>query len=150
LDVSSTYYNPAGSLDAGQVHFPWRDGQFDVILAVSLFTHLLPAASQRYLTESSRLLKVGGRLFATWFLWRQSSASNPEAVRFFPIDCRSHRIRSLEVPEGAVSLRSHGVFRMYRNSGLRIVRLVAGHWETGEHCAPPFQDILVAQKGHAT
>jgi SAM-dependent methyltransferase len=44
---------------------PFGDGSFDVVLAVSVFTHFTEAEQFAWLAEIRRLLKPGGRLVAT-------------------------------------------------------------------------------------
>ena len=65
-DVTNGEYNPRGSQRASEYTFPYADASFDVALATSLFTHLKPFESQRYLGETARTLRPGGRLVGTW------------------------------------------------------------------------------------
>src|SRR5687767_15011180 len=64
LDVGNTQYNTRSSRAASAVRFPDDDASFDFVFATSVFTHLLPDAAARYLAESRRVLRPGGRLFA--------------------------------------------------------------------------------------
>ena len=68
VDVRSEVYNPSGSVAPERFRFPYDDGAFTFALASSLFTHLVPAALERYLSELARVLEPGGRLMATFFL----------------------------------------------------------------------------------
>ena len=61
-DLRNSAYNPGGTLDAGSYRFPYDDAAFDLVIATSLFTHLLPAAAEHYLAEAARVLTPGGRL----------------------------------------------------------------------------------------
>jgi SAM-dependent methyltransferase len=65
LDVRSDYYNPTGSISPDSVTFPSQDGVFSLAFAASLFTHLKEGAARRYLSESRRVLRQGGRLIAS-------------------------------------------------------------------------------------
>jgi SAM-dependent methyltransferase len=60
LDVHSSLYNPTGSLDAGSARLPAADQSVDMVIAASLFTHLLEPAFRHYLAEIRRCLQPGG------------------------------------------------------------------------------------------
>ena len=68
MDVFNEYYNPGSKTEACDYRFPFPDGSFDFIYLTSVFTHLLRPDVEQYLSEISRLLSDGGRLFSTWFL----------------------------------------------------------------------------------
>jgi SAM-dependent methyltransferase len=61
-------YNPSGSIKPSEFTFPYPDGEFDFAFATSLFTHLLPPATNRYLKEIGRVLRPGGTCLVTFFL----------------------------------------------------------------------------------
>jgi SAM-dependent methyltransferase len=67
-DLHNSVYNPAGRERPESYRFPYEDGSFDLAIATSVFTHLLPEAADHYLAEAARVLAPNGRLFATWFL----------------------------------------------------------------------------------
>jgi ubiquinone/menaquinone biosynthesis C-methylase UbiE len=77
-DVHNTAYNPDGVEVASEYTFPYPDAAFDVAIAVSVFTHLLPESADRYLSEASRVLAPGGRMLLTWFLLTDPPAPAPE------------------------------------------------------------------------
>ena len=68
VDAANDMYNPVGSVDPTAVEFPYGDGEFDLVIAGSLFTHLRsPEVARRYLDETARVLVPGGAAFTTWF-----------------------------------------------------------------------------------
>lgn len=67
-DFYHPLYNPNGRETATAARFPVEDGSVDFVVATSLFTHLSRGVFERYLSEVARVLSVGGRLFATFFL----------------------------------------------------------------------------------
>lgn len=68
IDAVNEMYNPAGAVDPTLVTFPYEDGEFDLVIAGSLFTHLQSAeVAGRYLDELARVLRPGGAAFTTWF-----------------------------------------------------------------------------------
>jgi SAM-dependent methyltransferase len=127
------------------VRFPFSDASFDVVIAVSVFTHLLPETALTYLKESHRVLSPGGRLFTTWFVWPTETSATMAAVAEFPVDCGSYRIATRDNPEAVVAFLEPSVIDMYRTAGLQITKTVQGNWIRDEHRLP-YQDILVAIK----
>ena len=67
-DVYSGQYNPAAAPRRASTSFPYGDGEFDVVLLSSVFTHMLPDDVAHYLDEIGRVMKPGGRSMITWFL----------------------------------------------------------------------------------
>ncbi|HEX6388809.1 MAG TPA: methyltransferase domain-containing protein, partial [Solirubrobacteraceae bacterium] len=65
-DVHNPRYNPRGSQPADAYTFPYGEERFDFAFATSLFTHLQPAAIDRYLREIGRVLRPGGRALVTF------------------------------------------------------------------------------------
>ena len=68
VDLVNATYNPRAEATAASFRFPYDDEAFDLVIATSVFTHLLPEESSNYLTEIGRVLAPAGRLFSTWFL----------------------------------------------------------------------------------
>lgn len=59
--------NPRGTADV--LPFPAPDRSVSLIVAWSVFTHVNQAAAAFYLRETARVLRPGGLLFSTWFLF---------------------------------------------------------------------------------
>jgi SAM-dependent methyltransferase len=66
-DVHYIGLNPDGTRD--HLPFPAQDQSFSLVLATSVFTHLLDTDAIFYLRECARVLRPGGVLDATWFLF---------------------------------------------------------------------------------
>ena len=58
-DIRTSLYNPDGELEPEAFAFPWPDESFDLVIATSLFTHLMPEAASHYLAEIARVLPPG-------------------------------------------------------------------------------------------
>lgn len=145
LDIANSFYNPRGRLRPEDLAFPFPECRFDVVIGVSVFTHMLPDAILRYLHETHRMLRPGGRLFATWFVWRRDVPATDEALNLFPVDCGSHRVATRDTPEAVVAISESAVLESYRVARLNVMRTVEGNWRRGEH-ALPYQDTIVASK----
>lgn len=147
VDVFSGVYNPGAGTSAESFRFPYADADFDVVLLVSVFTHMLPADMAGYLSEIARVLKPGGRMFATYYLMNDAvrgllaqGRSNPDFTtrygRFWVADPAS--------PEDAVAYEESLVLAMLEREGLALAKTVPGRWcgREGENG----QDMLVAVK----
>lgn len=69
LDVQNERYNSGGRVAPTGMALPFQNGWFDVVIAMSLFSHLetIPAML-RYVAEAARVLRAGGRFLSTWYL----------------------------------------------------------------------------------
>jgi SAM-dependent methyltransferase len=152
LDVKNRYYNPAGKTPPHAATFPYPDASFDLAIAVSVFTHLLPDAFDRYLAESARVLKPGGRLFATFFLFNPATA---EALRkkssglSFAHGHEFYAVEDAARPELAVCYQEEHVRKKLEAAGLRPSGPIRyGSWRNNEQDAVSsrYQDILIATK----
>jgi SAM-dependent methyltransferase len=145
VDIANSFYNPRGRLDGKDARFPFDDATFDVAIAVSLFTHVLPDTARRYMSEVARVLKPSGRLFATWFLWPPAGAPTDVALKEFPHARDGCRVASTRKPEAVVSFSDVVVGEMYTAASLRVTATVGGNWSAGVHTLP-YQDMIVAVK----
>jgi SAM-dependent methyltransferase len=139
-DLRNSTYNPGGTLDPGSYRFPYEDRAFDLVIATSLFTHLLPAAAAHYLAEAARVLAPGGRLFCTWLLF---SAQRPAPAAFAELDGTS-RVADRAMPESAVAYDERWVTRCLDAHRLSLDVLAHGTWSGLE--GGSFQDVVVAHR----
>ena len=148
-DLYNRRYNPRGRHKDFEYRFPFDDASFDLVFAVSVFTHVLPDGAARYLAESARVLKPGGRFFATFFLLDDASIEAVETRRSaisFPIRFPVHRVHKKRVPEAAVALREDFVLPLCRDNGLEMESPRFGLWSGRATAYRGFQDLLVGRK----
>ncbi len=67
--------------NAAQPPLPFDDGCFDLIYAVSVFTHLGPAMEQPWLAELRRVLRPGGIALLTVYAAAAIESFSPETMR---------------------------------------------------------------------
>jgi SAM-dependent methyltransferase len=60
-DLYSREYNPNGQLSPETLQFPCGDQTIDVVVAASLFTHLLEQDARHYLCEMNRVMSRDGK-----------------------------------------------------------------------------------------
>ena len=123
----------------------------------TLFTHLLPPATERYLSELSRVLRPGGRWLATFFLIGEDGQPPispewlpppgwPEPVRFQqPID--HGRILDPDNPERAVAHEEDWLREAIERAGLSLRATHRGYWP-GRH-GLSYQDVLLGDRSPA-
>jgi SAM-dependent methyltransferase len=154
-DVYNKEYNPKGTLKASDYRLPYEDGTFDVIVLISVFTHMVPAEVEQYVGEIGRVLKQGGRVFASYFLITPESRQlmdSPASGMRFKHHLDPHWVISTKVPELAVAYDEPYIRELYVRSGLSGEPDLyvgawcgrAGHWPTDSGLGD--QDTLVAAK----
>jgi SAM-dependent methyltransferase len=67
-DVFNPGFNPDPSLPR-TARFPAKDNSVSLLLALSVFTHLVQSQAERYLDEVRRVLRPDGVMLATFFLF---------------------------------------------------------------------------------
>lgn len=148
-DVLNKGYNPKGKHDAADYRFPYPNESFDFVLLTSVFTHMLPAGMQNYLSEVSRVLKRGKRCLITYFLLNpESQALIAQGKSHFPFayEYGSYRLNDAAVPEAAVAYEERYVLGLFQENGLALVPPVHyGSW-CGRRACLDDQDIVVASK----
>ncbi|MEE8523241.1 MAG: class I SAM-dependent methyltransferase [Thermoanaerobaculia bacterium] len=143
-------YNPGGTLRAVDDRLPFADGSFDVVLASSLFTHLLSAETEHYLGEVSRVLAANGKAFVSFFLLNDESRAliAAEACGFrFETSAGEAHLHDVRNPEGAVAYDEAFIREVFRYHGLTVKEpLLYGCWCCRERFTS-YQDIVVATHG---
>ena len=144
-DLRNPAYNPGGARRADEYHFPYGDGAFDLVIATSLFTHLLAADADHYLAEAARVLAPGGRLLSTWYLIADEHRAAPPPP-FTRLDASAAwAVRNPEVPEEAVAFDERWLRDRLAARGFSWDALTGGAWRAGE--GRSLQDIVVAHRG---
>ena len=149
VDIYNKSYHPGGKYSAAEFRFPYDTNYFDFACATSLFTHMLPADTENYLSEISRVLKPGGRCFHTFFLLNEESTAliADGAGRFdFQYKRDGYVTVSRNDPEKAVAYDEARIRKLYQERGLRIDEPIHyGSW-CGRKRFLSGQDIIIAVK----
>lgn len=143
--LKNTLYSPSGS-DAKDYTFPFPDRTFDVVVAASVFTHLVPPSAVRYAGETARVLKDDGRALLSFFLRTEDYDDHAAEIK-----C-SHRyadysVADVESPETAIALDERWVLSMLRSAGLSVDDISYGSWNN--HRGGGLQDVIVVSRAHA-
>jgi SAM-dependent methyltransferase len=140
-------YNPDGEMSASQYQFPYSPEKFDFVVLVSVFTHMLDEDVRNYIGEIARVLRAGGRCFASFYLLnentKQGIAAGTSAFAF-SIPYRSCWIANADSPDGAVAHEESRVIGMVAAAGLILSEPISyGGWERHGQQA---QDVVVFEK----
>lgn len=148
LSVYNKHYNPSGQYQPSEYTFPFAAESFSFVMLGSVFTHMLPADVENYLSEIHRVLMRGGRCLITYFLLNDQSLRLLETGKStldFKHVLDGYRAVSRTSPEEAIAFDESWVRRLYKKVGLKIVRLDYGSWCGRENYAS-YQDLMLAVK----
>jgi SAM-dependent methyltransferase len=140
--VSHSHYRPDPSLPkATELKFPYPDESFDFAFAHSVFTHLLPDVTQHYFDQIARVLRPGGILYATWFLFDvgPSTWTHPLATEMQADPSGAFAVLNPTVPELAVAYSEPFVRSALANAGLTVTEPIHSGIAL-------LQDVIVARK----
>jgi SAM-dependent methyltransferase len=120
-DVYNREYNPSGHFPASEYRFPYSDDSFDLAVLFSVFTHMLVDDMENYVSEISRVLRPGGRCFATYFLINDESRElmkSGASSLVFNHDFGNYWTVSKRTPELSVGYDEGYVRQLYHGKGL--------------------------------
>lgn len=148
LDIRNAHYNRRGRIEPSAAVWPARDASATLVFAASLFTHLTNAAARRYIDESARVLRSGGRCVASFFLIDEESRPRIAAQRTEPklqFIGDDIAVQDENDHEAAIAYREEIVREMFTSAGFRVVEILYGMWcERAE--AKTYQDFVIAEK----
>jgi SAM-dependent methyltransferase len=141
-DRASTEKGEAATARIGEQQFLEKfQSYFDLVVAFSVFTHFDPKMAERYLAQTRRLLKPGGRALLTWFF---DHPNNEPERRLFSDDVfKDHNANS---PLLFALFSPVFVQRLGREAGLTVERISFGWWRDGKPSrlkAQHYQDIAI-------
>jgi len=143
---------------------PWdlKNDSFDLVTALSVWTHLNEAHAIYYLKEVERVLKKGGKAIISFFYlddkyFETLENRKDEKGKFH----KTNQLRWVfeekaynsehwfcpkwvKVPEDAIAIDKLGMDRLIENSSLKIDKYYSGNWK--ELPGFYFQDVIVFEK----
>lgn len=139
--LSNDLYNNVGQ-DAGEFVFPYDDNTFTIAAAISVYTHLLPNETNRYLAETARVLKPGGIAFSTFFI-DDGQDVLPDSFNF-PVKRNGYALMSEKVTRANVLYQHSYLTQMIEKNGLEVKEWIKGRWNNPTGI--DLQDTLVLIK----
>ncbi len=117
-DLLSLVYNPHGKTIT-DYRFPANDSSISLIIAVSVFSHLLYADANHYIRESSRVLMPGGYLHMTHFIMDYIRPRLGQRWTFAHKELNCY-VENLRYPEAAVAFDLSVITDMLSEHGLTL------------------------------
>jgi SAM-dependent methyltransferase len=123
--------------------FPLGPLQVDLVIAKSVFTHLMPSETRRYLAEIRRVLRPGGAAVVTAFLFESDSRTAAGRSLAFPRGSADATVRwrSDHFPWAAVAYEREHFLGLVSAAGLRAQWIYNG-FLPGDADPPRGQDVL--------
>ena len=142
-DLQSARYNPGAAAAAEEYRVPYADESFDFAILTSVFTHLPRGVAEHYLSELARVLRPGGRCFATYFLMNDEAVALMGGRGQFAVERDGCLVVDERVPERAVAFMEDDARAMHEAAGLPIEAVHYGSW-CGRERYVSMQDITVS------
>jgi Undecaprenyl-phosphate glucose phosphotransferase len=151
VDIYNKYYNPNGKLRSSKYEFPYADDMFDLVVLLSVFTHMLPEDMKNFFKQIARVLKPHGRCVITYFLLNQESLACIDAklnTILFPFEYTQGlcRIADQNNPELVVAYYESFIKDIYMKQGLSINEIIYGFWSGRKDFLNSLQDVIIAVK----
>ncbi|MBC8155567.1 MAG: methyltransferase domain-containing protein [Bacteroidetes bacterium] len=148
-DVHNSHYHPEGRYQAHDYRFPFADNRFDFVFLTSVFTHMPVRETEHYIAEISRVLKPGGRCFATFFILNEESRrlmAGEGSTYNFQYELNGRYIFDPKDPDLGTAFNDSQVSSMLEKHGLSAQNSIyPGSW-CGRKDTLSFQDVVVAHK----
>ena len=159
IETKNNYYSPKQEKNIAWKFF---DNSFDIITALSVWTHLNETDARFYINEVSRVLKTNGKAFITFFSldedYENFLKKNLSLKSNFHNQTRLQYVYNkkaygsdnwfypswAKVPERAIAVNHNALKEMFDKSNLKITKHYKGTWK--EVPGVFFQDIFVLQK----
>lgn len=150
VNIYNKNYNPNGTINALEYMFPYEDNTFDFVFLTSVFTHMLPAGVDKYLSEIARVLKNEGRCLITYFILNEEALGLIQSKRSsldFRYSLTDHcRTTDGITPEAAIAYDESFIRMLYHKYNFRLAEPVYyGGW-CGRAKGLSYQDIIIAEK----
>ena len=148
IPLSNDLYINKGA-DARKFVFPYEDASFDLVIVISVFTHMLPGEVENYLKEISRVLKPGGHCYATFFILNAKTESSMSIRGDFDFKFNHGHYSLLDdkVKSANVAYRENYLDEIAKRNKLDVIEREFGSW-SGAYSAGEdnFQDVVILKK----
>jgi SAM-dependent methyltransferase len=145
LDLRSPF-NPDGKIDVEEMELPVADSMVDVGVALSAFTHMLPAEVMRYLGELARVVKPGGRILTNFFVadetWEAGVLTGRGTALPYELAPGVHA-QQPGGSSGPVAYSPAWLHAVAAVAGLRVHAVRLGRWAGRDGVGEDFQDVVV-------
>jgi len=159
IQTKNNYYSPN---QKENISWEFSNSSFDIITALSVWTHLNEIDAKFYISEVSRVLKTNGKAFITFFSldedYQAFLKNDLKAKTKFHNQTRAQYVfdqkaydsnewfypKWAKIPERAIAVNFTAIEKMFKDNNLKIVNRYNGTWK--EVPGIFFQDIFVLEK----
>ena len=147
VSLANDLYRNTGQ-SASQFVFPYENEKFDLAIATSVFTHMVPEEVIQYVEEIHRVLKKGGHAYLTFFVLNENSKAQMKLNQNefdFQFDHGDYRLLDEKVKSANVAYEeSYLLNSIIPKSKFEIHSIEYGSWSTMQQGNPiAFQDRIV-------
>jgi SAM-dependent methyltransferase len=148
VEVANDLYNTDAETNDWTFRFPYESNFFDLVVSISVFTHMQTRGVENYLREISRVLKTGKCCFATFFIMNEERKIKFESGHsFFKYKDGDQYLHDARVRDANVAYDFDALDRIAATTGLKIKLFEKGWWNNEKPDeAFDFQDVVVFQK----
>ena len=146
IPLRNDLYNLSARAIPAEFSFPYPSHLFDLVVLVSVFTHMQEADVRRYFFEIARVLKTGKTCFCTLFLITHESDAylKKTANPFFTIRHDNYFLHDARVKDANIAYKYEVIEEMINAAGMKIKTFIPGWWAG----RPPdesldYQDVLI-------
>ncbi|HOZ29461.1 MAG TPA: class I SAM-dependent methyltransferase [Bacteroidales bacterium] len=140
--LKNDLYNLIADKTADEFVFPYDKNDFDLVILISVFTHMQKTEVINYLNQIYSVLRPGGYCYATFFLTEENDNQS-----LFPYEFDNYSLHNLKVKNANVAYKKEFVLKSAQDIGYINFRTFEGWWKTGHKTDKvDFQDILILQK----
>lgn len=149
-DVFNGYYNPKGKFQPYEYKLPYNDNSFDLVIAYSVFTHMLRKETEHYFSEISRVMKKGGKCWLTFTILDVESLKQiqlKKTLADFNYEFDGYRSTSIDNPEASIAWNENIIRDICKKNSLKIIEpIYPGHWRGISLTNMFWQDVVIAIK----
>ena len=149
VDIRNAFYCSGDQHGAISYRFSYADNQFDVVVIVTVFTHMAITEISNYLDEIKWVLKPGGRCFTSFFLLDDESRrlmSTPASTYNFQYLFEGRQAFDPQNPSTGSAHDEQQILDLFGEHGLSVdYPIYHGSW-SGRQPALSFVDSIVVRK----
>jgi ubiquinone/menaquinone biosynthesis C-methylase UbiE len=149
VPLSNDLYNLNTTSRSALFKYPYDDSKYDLVIATSVFTHMMPEDTENYIREIYRVLKQGGKCYCTFFLLNNASVTsmneNPDFC--FPYKYGDYSLMNNKVKEANVAYEETYIQNLFVSYGFSVSKVSYGSWSgISRTNSTNFQDSFILVK----
>ncbi|MGB4838269.1 MAG: methyltransferase domain-containing protein [Saprospiraceae bacterium] len=149
IDLKNDLYNMTTDQAAKNFIFPYAENFFDLVILTSVFTHMMPEDVDNYLSQIERVLKPGGKCFATFFIINRDSFKlmNESKGMNFEFNKGHYFLMNENVKEANIAFEEEYLLSGLGNYNFQIDSVDYGYWSgRSKSVYSDFQDSIIFSK----